>query len=94
MKIDIISSKSSWLCPYILKLAGELRKMGHKSEIFFDKKVIKSGNILLILGCEQVLSKSYLCLYSNNVRVNESNFSFENGWPPLTLQILEGKIRC
>ena len=54
-----------------------------------DYKKVSTGDLLILLSCENILKK--LNLNKFNIVVHESDLPLGRGWSPLTHQILEGK---
>ena len=91
MKINIIvDNPNSWILPYAQKLAKTLAKK-NTVRLYGKYKDVKSGDIALYLGCENIVKPEILKLNRHNLVVHESKLPAGKGWSPLTWQILEGK---
>jgi len=90
MKITILTDNpNSWILPYVEDLKKELATE-HKIHHVFSTKEITSGDIMLILSCENILKSKYLKLHKSNVVVHPSKLPLGKGWSPLAWQVLEG----
>ncbi len=85
MKIQIlVDNPNSWMCPVARHYAEVL-----KARFIHSHDDIEKGDILILLSCEQKLTKRDLNKY--NLVVHESDLPHGKGWSPLTWQVLEGK---
>lgn len=90
-KVTILTdNKNSWILKYVDRLKNIISPI-FKINHIFDLKKIKKGDILLILGCERILSKKYLKFNNHNIVVHPSDLPKGKGFSPLAWQILEGK---
>ena len=89
MKIQIlIDNSSSWMFDFILDLHQLLLNDGHHVNIIDSHANITSGDILLLLSCEQKLIN--FSLNKRNLVIHASDLPKGKGWSPLTWQILFG----
>jgi methionyl-tRNA formyltransferase len=91
LKITILTTKSSWLNQYNVKLAQDLQKLGCSVKIIHNKHDLEEGDIAFFLGCYEIIDTSFLKLHKNNLVVHESDLPQGKGWSPMAWQILEGK---
>ncbi len=92
MKVQLLcDSVSSWIIPYAQNLAKDLVKQGYEAILLTEQKDVVSGDILILLSCEQLFKK--LNLNKHNLVIHESDLPKGKGWSPLTWQVLEGKHR-
>jgi methionyl-tRNA formyltransferase len=87
----LVDNRSSWIWPYAERLVSQISALNHRAELIHSHKSIVSGDILLLLGCEQILKKEKLSLHKFNLVVHESALPAGRGWSPVSWQILEGK---
>jgi methionyl-tRNA formyltransferase len=90
MTIQILcDNPQSWIIPYALQLAEELKIMRNEVSLIHKHDEVKHGDILVLLSCEKLFKRLNLNKY--NLVVHESALPEGKGWSPLTWQILEGK---
>ena len=90
LKITILTDNSnSWILPYVEKLKFKLYH--HKITHIFNHKDINSGDIMLILSCEKIISSDHLNFHKHNIVVHPSRLPHGKGWSPLAWQVFEGK---
>ncbi|MBN1384688.1 MAG: methionyl-tRNA formyltransferase [Elusimicrobia bacterium] len=91
-KVAILTSRQSWLVPYLKKFVNILRSRKHQAKLFFNQKNInKSFNIVFALSYFSILDKEFLNKHENTFVVHESNLPKGRGWAPLFWQILHNK---
>tara|TARA_B100001057_G_scaffold499186_1_gene608891 strand:- start:2648 stop:3280 length:633 start_codon:yes stop_codon:yes gene_type:complete len=89
-KIQIlIDNSKSWMNNYAKDFVQELKEYGYFCSLIDDHKKVLSGDLLIILSCENIFKR--LNLNKFNIVVHESDLPIGRGWSPLTHQILEGK---
>ncbi len=89
-KIQIlIDNSKSWMNNYAKDFVQELKEYGYFCSLIGDHKKVLSGDLLIILSCENIFKR--LNLNKFNIVVHESDLPIGRGWSPLTHQILEGK---
>ena len=94
--ISILSDNpESWIQPFCLSLAAELKNRGFVVDVYKDSKHLEKRDILFILGCQKILQSDALLLHKHNLVVHESDLPKGKGWSPMSWQILEeiNKIR-
>lgn len=91
INIQILADKASWIVPYAKKLGEKIKKRRHKTEVIYETDKIKKGDVLFLLGWEEIINKKTLNLHKHNLVVHESSLPKGKGWSPLTWQILENK---
>jgi UDP-2,4-diacetamido-2,4,6-trideoxy-beta-L-altropyranose hydrolase len=93
LSLAILSDKHSWLNHYLPQLVLAWLHQGHRVQWTHDVDRLSSGDLCFYLSCGQIVSKSILDQFCNNLVVHESDLPRGKGWSPLTWQILEGKNR-
>ena len=96
MKITLLTDNAgSWIVPYAREIMKEFtlgeQFSNHEIAHVHNHDDIEEGDIMFILSCEQILSKSKLALHKNNIVIHPSKLPEGKGWSPLAWQILEGK---
>jgi methionyl-tRNA formyltransferase len=87
----LMDNTDSWIIPYGQSLKQKLIDRGDDCRIIHDTKKIPEGDILVLLGCEEILSEEQLNKNEHNLVIHESDLPRGKGWSPLTWQILDGK---
>jgi len=95
MKIQLLTSKNSWLNLNKKKFINDyFKKFTKQISIIYDfKKISKDTDLCIILSYYRIIPKKYLELTEHNLIVHESNLPNGKGFSPLYWQILEGKNR-
>ena len=89
MEITILTDNpKSWIIPYIEELKKELSQ--HKITHIFSSNDVEYGDIMLVLGCEKILSPKVLTKHKSNVVVHPSKLPKGKGFSPLAWQIIDG----
>jgi methionyl-tRNA formyltransferase len=89
MKIQILcDNPDSWIIPYAKDFATELMAMQCNVKYIEKHNEVETGDILILLSCEQIFKRLDLNTY--NLVVHESDLPRGKGWSPLTWQIVEG----
>ncbi len=91
MKIQILTSKNSWLYKnkHHIKRDNNIWK---KSKIITSyKKISKNYEVTAILSFYKIIPEKYLNISKHNIVVHESNLPFGRGFSPLFRQIAKGK---
>jgi methionyl-tRNA formyltransferase len=92
MRINIITDNAkSWIIPFAKKLKEILQKSHDVSHVYNFSEILINGDVLFILGCEQILSAQMLSRHKRNIVIHPSLLPLGRGWSPLAWQILEGK---
>lgn len=89
--ITILSDKTSWMIDYDQILLKELKNLGCTVSLIDSVSDLQGGDIAFFLSCSNIVKKSKLDLYKNNIVVHASALPHGRGWSPCTWQILEGK---
>lgn len=87
----LVDNPDSWIIPYAKKLNTKLSDAGHSTELLHATSKIEEGDVLVLLGCEDILPEEKLQFNQHNLIVHESALPEGKGWSPLTWQVLEGK---
>ena len=95
MKIQILTSKESWLNLNKKKfIINAVKKFTKKVSIIYDfKKISKNTNLCIILSYYKIIPEKYLKLANHNLVVHESDLPKGKGFSPLYWQILNGKSK-
>ena len=92
MKLQLLTSKSSWL--FIKKrkfVLNYLKKYSDQFEIITDfKKIKKNLDICIVLSYYKIIPSKFLKHSKFNIVVHESNLPSGKGFSPLFWQILKG----
>ena len=92
IKIALLTSRESWMVPYVENFNTRLTESGFDSKLFFDHKQIDSSYpIVFILSYFKIIGEKFLAQHEHNLVVHESELPKGRGWAPLFWQILEGK---
>jgi len=87
-KVAILTSPNQWFIPY----AKELSRLITGSELFFSHRdVVKSFDVVFMLGYHRIVKEKFLAKHSHNIVVHASDLPKGKGWAPMFWQILEGK---
>ena len=89
MRISILTdNENSWVLPYVdrLKKSLSLHDVTHK----FDSDELDSGDLLVLLSCEKIISDEVISKFKKSIVVHPSKLPKGKGWSPLAWQILEG----
>ena len=60
-------------------------------DVFRKKNELKSGNILFLISCSEVITTSEKTKFEHTLVLHASDLPFGRGWSPHIWQILEGK---
>lgn len=89
MKIQVlIDNPSSWMFDFKDNLEIILSEEGHNVLVIDSHKKISSGDVLLLLSCEEKLVD--FDLNTHNLVIHASDLPIGKGWSPLTWQVLNG----
>jgi len=90
MKITILTdNRNSWMIPFVEQLKIKLNN--HSVSHVFSQDKLTSGDIMLILSCENIISERILSLHKKNIVIHPSDLPKGRGWSPLAWQVIEGK---
>ena len=91
MKITILTDNpKSWYIKHAKDLIKNLSN-SHDVNHIFNKNEICKGDIMFILSCEKILTKSDLSFHKNNIVIHPSKLPLGKGWSPLLGKIIENK---
>ena len=94
MKIQVITSKESWLYNNRKNyLTNFFKKYSKKIKITTEINKIEKNDVLIILSFYKIIPKKYLSLSKFNLVAHESNLPNGRGMSPLYTQILNGSDR-
>lgn len=94
MKIQVITSKESWLYNNRKNyLTNFFKKYSKKIKITTVINKIEKNDVLIILSFYKIIPKKYLNLSKFNLVAHESNLPNGRGMSPLYTQILNGSDR-
>jgi Methionyl-tRNA formyltransferase len=91
MKINIVSSKNSWINPYLKNFCTYLKKKNINVRVLNSHNKIKNSDISFFLSYWNIVPENILKFSKFNLVVHESNLPKGKGWSPISWQILEGK---
>ena len=91
LKINILTSKSSWMNLFDKTLKTELENRGHTVKLISSKTELEKADISFFLSCFEIVGPEYLKKSDHNIVVHESDLPRGKGWSPASWQILEGK---
>jgi len=91
MKVTILlDTPDSFLHDYVSKLIQALEERRCDVAFCDDVKMIRSGDILFLLGCRTILSSECLNLNKNNLVIHPSKLPEGKGSAALVWKVLEG----
>ena len=95
MKLQVLSSKNSWLKLKKKKfIINYFKKFTKKVSLINDfKKIKKDTELLIILSFYKIIPEKYLKISRHNLVVHESDLPKGKGHSPLYWQILQGKTK-
>ena len=94
MKIQVITSKESWLYNNRKNyLTNFFKKYSKKIKIITEINKIEKNDILVILSFYKIIPAKYLSLSKFNLIAHESDLPRGRGMSPLYTQILNGSTR-
>lgn len=76
---------------YCEELQKTLTNMGHSVVLTGKKSEIRSGDLLVLAGCIELMPPEILKLNQHNIAIHASKLPLGRGWSPAVWQILEGK---
>ena len=93
MKIQVLTSKTSWLFKNKRKfIIKKLKRYSKNIKLVSSHNNLKrSSDIIIILSYYKIIPKKYLNFSKYNVVVHESNLPKGRGMSPLSWQLLENK---
>lgn len=92
MNIDIlIDNDHSFLNLYKNQIKNKIKEFKHKVRIFKYHKEIKTGDILLVLGCDYILKKEHLKFHKLNLVIHPSKLPKNRGGAALIWEVLKNK---
>lgn len=90
MKIDLLcSSQDHPINPWLLTW-GQERAQQHEVRILRHKDQLKSGDILFLISCAEIIPAQLRALYGHCVVLHASDLPQGRGWSPHVWAILEG----
>ena len=91
LKITIVSDNDSWINDFIPEFIETIKIKKYSVNWVHNFNEVEHGDICLLIGCSQIMSKNSMSKNKINLVVHESALPKGKGWSPLTWQILEGK---
>jgi len=91
LKINILTTKNSWMKTFDEKLKVALERRGHIVRCVFAKEDLERADISFLLSCFEIIEPELLRLSDHNIVVHASDLPCGKGWSPASWQILEGK---
>ena len=90
MKIDLLcSSEDHPINPWLIAWAGE-RTQHHEVGLLRRKDQLKSGDVLFLISCTELIPADLRALYRHCVVLHASDLPRGRGWSPHVWAILEG----
>ena len=90
MKIDILcSSEDHPINPWLAAWAGE-RTRNHEVKLLRRKDQLKSGDVLFLISCTEMIPADWRALYRHCVVLHASDLPRGRGWSPHVWAILGG----
>ncbi|MCL1630049.1 MULTISPECIES: formyltransferase family protein [Roseinatronobacter] len=90
MKIDLLcSSQDHPINPWLVRWREE-RAQQHEIRIVRSRDQLKSGDILFLISCAEMIPEKLRTLYGNCVVLHASDLPKGRGWSPHVWAILEG----
>ena len=91
MKITIIcSDKNHPIIKFLAQWKDDNLK-NHDIQIVTSKNEIKSGDILFLISCTEIIESDIRNRFSKTLVIHESDLPKGRGWSPISWLILEGK---
>ena len=91
MKITIIcSDKNHPVIKFLAQWKDDNLK-NHDIQIVTSKNEIKSGDILFLISCTEIIESDIRNRFSKTLVIHESDLPKGRGWSPISWLILEGK---
>ena len=91
MKITIIcSNKNHPIIKFLAQWKDDNLK-NHDIQIVTSKNEIKSGDILFLISCTEIIESDIRNRFSKTLVIHESDLPKGRGWSPISWLILEGK---
>jgi len=84
----LVDDPGSWIQPYALEIIARIE--GYSCVLVHKVDDIAEGDILLLLGCTQIIPSEVLKRNKLNLVIHESAVPQGKGWSPLSWQVLEG----
>jgi methionyl-tRNA formyltransferase len=91
MKIDVLCSNEHHPVNSCLRAWVKERATQYEVALLHDKNQLISGDILFLVSCTELISKSIRNSYSHCIVLHASDLPEGRGWSPLVWSILEGK---
>ena len=90
-KITImVDDPDSWIWPWA-KILEKTIAPYHDVHLVSNKTEMNKGDFAFLLGCIQIIPKSFLGNHKYNIVAHESALPLGRGWSSLSWQVLEGK---
>ena len=90
MKIDLLcSSDDHPINPYLVNWADE-RAHKHEVRLLRRKNQLRSGDVLFLISCTEMIPAHLRALYQNCIVLHASDLPKGRGWSPHVWAILEG----
>jgi len=90
-KITImVDGPDSWIWPWAEILEKTIAPY-HDVRLVSNKTEMNKGDFAFLLGCIQIIPKSFLENHKYNIVAHESALPLGRGWSPLSWQVFEGE---
>ena len=88
--IQILVDNDSWILPFVEQLAVAINRAGDRCCLRRSAGEVQTGDVLLLLGCTQLVSDDVLGRNARNLVVHESALPEGRGFAPMPWQVIEG----
>lgn len=85
----LTDNPASWVVPWVEELREDYPELVH----VHCPEDLPRGEVLLLLGCERLLTRAQLARHKSNVVIHPSALPQGRGWSPLAWQVLAGASR-
>jgi methionyl-tRNA formyltransferase len=86
----MVDDPDSWIWPWA-KILEKTIAPYHDVHLVSNKTEMNKGDFAFLLGCIQIIPKSFLGNHKYNIVAHESALPLGRGWSSLSWQVLEGK---
>ncbi len=88
--VAVLSDRDSWINEYIADRVTEWLLEGRQVHWVHRPQDLSTGDVLVMLGCSQLVSAAARARHTHNLVVHESALPRGKGWSPMTWQVVEG----
>lgn len=91
LKINILTSKNSWMNKFDNTLKIALENRGHTVRLVESKTELSKADISFLLNCFEIVGSEFLKSSKHNIVVHACDLPLGKGWSPASWQILDGQ---